>query len=186
MISFLSGKIILKDEKFLILDVNGVGFKVFISKKTLNNIPEIGAFLKIFTYLAVRENSMDLFGFLGREELGLFEILLNIPGIGPKVASEIASLGPLEKLKKEIGLSGEKAFSGIPGVGAKRAKSIILELSGIIKQIEKSPKEYDEAEEALMNLGFPKQGAKEALSKVPKEIKIPEERIKEALKFLGR
>lgn len=187
MISFLSGKIILKEEKFLVLDVNGVGFKIFISKKTLNNIPEIGALLNVFTYLAVRENSMDLFGFLNKKELDLFEFLLDIPGIGPKVASEIASLGPLEKLKKEIDLNGEKAFAGISGVGTKRAKAIILELSGKIKEIEKeSPKHYDEAEDALVGLGFSRQDIKEALSKIPKEITDSEQKIKEALKLLGR
>ena len=187
MISFLSGKIILKTEKFLIIDVNGVGYKVFISRAALSKIPEIGAFLNVFCYLVVRENSLDLYGFLDKKDLELFELLLDIPGIGPKVSLEITSLGPLEKLKKEIDEKNEKVFEGIPGIGRKRAQSIILELSGRIRAIEKSSKkQYDEAEEALVNLGFQRQQIKEALLKIPKEIKDTESRVKEALGMLGK
>lgn len=189
MISYLQGKIIFKSEKFVILDVNDVGYKVFLSRATLNKIPEIGALLKFFCYLVVRENALDLYGFLNYEELEFFEILLDIQGIGPKAALEIASLGPLEKIKKDIETQNEQIFAGIPGIGRKKIQAIILELSGRIRAISKSSpiaKEYDEAEEILINLGFPKQRAKEALSQIPKEIKNTEDKIKEALKILGR
>ncbi len=187
MISYLEGKIIFKTERFIILDVNGVGYKVFLSKETLLKIPEIDQPLKVFCYLAVREDSLDLYGFSTWQELDLFEILLDIHGVGPKVALGIASLGPLEKLKKEIEEKSEKVFEGIPGVGKKRAQAIILELSGKMKEIEKSSgKPYDEAEEALINLGFSKQRARDALSKISKEVKDTGARIKEALKILGQ
>ena len=187
MIAYLEGKIIFKTEKFIILDVNGVGYKVFLSRGTLNKIPEINSTLKLFCYLVVRENALDLYGFLTHKELEFFEILLDIPGIGPKAALEISSLGPLEKIKKDIEIHNEKIFEGIPGIGKKKVQTIILELSGRIKEIEKpSSKQYDEAEEALINLGFSKDKVREALSKIPKETKDTENRIKEALKNLGK
>ena len=146
MIAYLEGKIIFKTEKFIILDVNGVGYKVFLSRGTLNKIPEINSTLKLFCYLVVRENALDLYGFLTHKELEFFEILLDIPGIGPKAALEISSLGPLEKIKKDIETHNEKIFEGIPGIGKKKVQTIILELSGRIKEIEKpSSKQYDEA-----------------------------------------
>ncbi|MBL7150159.1 MAG: hypothetical protein ISS84_00815 [Candidatus Pacebacteria bacterium] len=133
MIASLTGKIILKREKFIILDVGGVGFKVFLSRKALLKIPQEGESLKVFCYLNVRENILDLYGFLDFEELELFEIFEDIRGVGPKMALEIASLGPLEKLKKAIKERDEKIFEGISGIGRKRTQAIILELSGKLK-----------------------------------------------------
>lgn len=189
MISFLQGKIIFKKDKFIVLDVSGVGYKVFLSQKTLLKIPEIGQELKLFTYLSVRETALDLYGFLDEKELEFFEILNNISGIGPKVALEISALGPLEKIKNKILAEDSTIFEGIPGVGRKRAMTIILELSGRIRDISLArPKKggtNDEAENALVGLGFSRQQAKEALSRISKGI-TAEERVKEALKNLGR
>jgi len=187
MITYLEGKIILKKEKFIILAVNGVGFKVFLSQKALLKIPEVSQNLKLFCFLDVRENNLNLYGFLNFEELELFEVLNNIPGVGPKIALEISALGPLKKLKEALEKEGEKIFKGIPGIGKKRTRAIVLELSEKIKEIpkEKTAK-TDEAEEALINLGFSKKLVKETLSKIPKEIQGVEKRIKAALKILGR
>jgi len=187
MISYLSGKIILKKEKFVVLDVNGIGFKVFLSKKTLSQLPEIGQNLKLFCFLNIRENTMDLYGFLDQKELGFFEILESIRGIGPKAALEISSLGPLEKIKERILNQDEKLFEGISGIGKKKIQTIILELTGKIKEISKEKsQESEEAECALINLGFSKQQTKEALSKIPKEVKDTETKIKKALEILGK
>jgi Holliday junction DNA helicase RuvA len=190
MISYLQGKIILKKEKFIILDVNGVGYKVFLSQKALSKLPGIGENLNVFCFLDVGENKMNLYGFLDGKELDFFEILNNISGIGPKVALEISALGPLEKIKDRILAQDDKLFEGIPGVGRKRAMAIILELSGKIKDVSvvRSKKELkiDEAEDTLVGLGFPRQKAKDALSKVPRNVTETENRIKEAPKLLGR
>lgn len=187
MISYLQGKIILKKEKFVILDVNGVGYKIFLSQKTLLGLQKNSQDFKFFCYLNVRENALDLYGFLDFEELELFGILNDISGVGPKIALEISSLGPLEKLKKTIEEKNEKVFEGIPGIGRKRAQAIILELSGKIKETTKEKNlKTDEAEEALINLGFPRQKAREVLSEIPGEVKDTKQRIKEALKILGK
>ncbi len=188
MISYLQGKIIIKKGKFIILDINGVGYKVFVSKKTFSKLPEIGKIIEVFCFLNVRENSLDLYGFLDSEELEFFEILKDIRSVGPKAALEISSLGPLEKIKERILNQDEKLFEEIPGIGRKKAMTIILELSGKIKDVPKKKKtvKTDEAEEDLISLGFPREKAKDALSKVPNNIKDSEQRIKEALKILGR
>jgi len=186
MISCLKGRIILKKEKFVILETNGVGYKVFLSQKSLNSIEEEKN-LEIFCYLNVKENALELYGFLNFEEMELFEVLNNIPGVGPKIALEISSFGSLKKLKEVIDKENDNVFKGISGIGRKKTQAIILELSGKIKEMEKKEKTIDnEAEMALVNLGFNRQKVKEALSKIPQEIKDTEEKIKEALKILGK
>ncbi|TSC95110.1 MAG: holliday junction DNA helicase RuvA [Parcubacteria group bacterium Licking1014_1] len=185
MISYLRGKIILKKDKFVILEVNNVGYKVFVSKATLLKLPEIGENIKIFCFQNVKEEALDLYGFLTYDELDFFEALNDIRGIGPKSALDISALGSLDKIKDRILTQDEKIFEGIPGIGSKKAMTIILELTGKIKMLGGKKGSSDEAENALMQLGFSKQQAKESLSRVPGAIKETEERIKLALKNLG-
>ncbi|MBI3337015.1 MAG: Holliday junction branch migration protein RuvA [Candidatus Staskawiczbacteria bacterium] len=196
MISYLDGKIILKRDKFIILEVNNIGYKVFVSRATLLKLPEIGENLnvsaplsvKLFCFQNVKEEALDLYGFLTYDELDFFELLNDIRGVGPKSALDIASLGSLEKIKDRILAQDEKIFEGIPGIGSKKAMTIILELTGKIKMISGSKLKgsADEAENALFQLGFSRQQAKDALSRVPSSIKNTEERVKQALKNLGK
>ena len=190
MISYLQGKVILKKENFLILGVSGVGYEVFLSKRSLDRIPQTGQNLNLFCYLDVGERNLKLYGFLTYEELEFFKILRNISGVGPKASLEISSIGPPEKIKKEIEKGNEKIFEGIPGIGKKKARKIILELSGKLKTLEPSAQKEsflrDETFLALVNLGFKKEEAKKALSQLPKEIKDPKEKLKQSLKILGK
>jgi len=190
MISYLQGKIILIKENFIILEVSGIGYELFLSARSLQRIPEIGQNLKLFCYLDVGERSLKLYGFLSYEKLELFKLLRNISGVGPKAALEISSIGSPEKIKKEIEKGNEKIFKGISGIGPKKAKKIILELSGKLKDFSPPPRKDDFSKDetfiALVNLGFPKEKIKEAFSQIPKEIKTPEKKIKTALKILGR
>lgn len=186
MISFLQGKLILKKDKFIILEVNNIGYKVFLSKKSILNLPEIGQNLKLFCFQDVRETALDLYGFFTYPELEFFEILNDIRGIGPKAAIELSSLGPLDRIKDRILSHDEKLFSSIPGIGQKKAMTIILELTGKITSLSKDKKSTgDDVEDTLVGLGIPRQKAKEAILKLPKEMKNPEDRVKEALKLLG-
>jgi len=186
MISYLNGKIIVKKEKFIILDVNGVGYKVFLSKKTMTDLPEIGSQLKLFCYLNVKETIMDLYGFLDYKQLEFFETLESIRGVGPKIALEISALGSLDDIKSKILSKTERefVFDGIPGIGKKKAMTIILELTGKIKEVPEKHSKEDEAEEGLVNLGFPRPKIKEILKDIPKSLSA-EERIQQALKILG-
>ena len=184
MIAYLSGTIILKREKFVIIEVAGIGYKVFLSRQTLITLPAIGESIKVFTYQNVKEEALDLYGFLTYEGLEFFETLMDIRGVGPKSALDISDLGSLDKIKDRILKQDEKIFEGIPGIGSKKAMTIILELTGKIKMVGQKKGSKDEAEDALTQLGFSKQQAKDALAKV--SAKDPEERIKAALKFLGK
>lgn len=187
MISYLEGKIILKRDKSIILEVNNIGYKVFLAKSTLLKLPEISNTIKLFCFHNVKEDASDLYGFLTPDELDFFEILNDIRGVGPKAALEISSLGSLEKIKDRILAQDEKIFSGIPGIGAKKAMTIILELTGKIKLLSGFKKgSSDDAEDALIKLGFSKQQAKDALKQAPADVKNTEERIKQALKSLGK
>ncbi len=187
MISYLEGKVIFKGEKFIILDVKGVGYKVFLSQKVLHKIPQKDGSLKLFCYLNVKENALDLYGFSNREELEFFETLIDIRSIGPKAALEIASIAPMEKIKEAIETEDEKIVGELFQIGKKKAQILILELS---RKIKAPPKEKeiseDEAFQALINLGYSRTRVKSALSKISKEIQDSERRIKEALKILGK
>lgn len=186
MIAFLEGKIILKRDKFIIVEVGGIGYKVFLNRQNLLKLPEISQTIKLFTFQNVKEEALDLYGFFTYDELEFFETLMDIRGVGPKSALDISALGSLDKIKERILRQDEKIFEGIPGIGSKKAMTIILELTGKIKTLGQKSSSSDEAENALTQLGFSKQQAKEALSNVSSNIKNPEERIKLALKNLGR
>ena len=188
MISYLKGIIILKKDKFVIIETNNVGYKVFVSRKTLSILPQINDEVRLFCFQNVKEDALDLYGFLTYDELEFFETLMDIRGIGPKAALEIASLGSLEKIKDRILKQDERIFAGIPGIGAKKAMTIILELTGKIKLLNSltSKSSTDPAEDALIQLGFPKQQAREALEKVDPKVKDAEDRVKLALKSLGK
>ena len=205
MISYLSGKIILRKPGFIVLSVGGVGYEVFISAKTADNLPESTADardkLEIFCYLDVGERSLRLFGFLTYDELELFKTVRAISGVGPKAALQISAVGSLEKINQEIEKGKTDIFENVPGVGKKRAQKILLELSGKLKTAQKlagsgsgakssgsegRALETDESFLALRNLGFSREQAKDTLSQLPKEITNTEEKIKLALQFLGK
>jgi Holliday junction DNA helicase RuvA len=185
MISYLEGNIIFKTSKYIILNVGGVGYKVFLSKKALSMIPEIGKDVKLFCFTDVKENAIDIYGFSSSQQLDFFETLDSIRGVGPKAALEISSLGSLEEIKEKVLAKDENLFSKIPGIGKKKAMAIILELTGKIKELGKSVEETDEAEDALVGLGFQRQKAKLALKNISQSLPS-EERIKQALKLLGK
>ncbi|MBU3934830.1 Holliday junction branch migration protein RuvA, partial [Patescibacteria group bacterium] len=133
------------------------------------------------------ETALDLYGFFNYQELEFFDILNDVRGIGPKAALELSSLGPLENIKERILNQDEKLFSSIPGIGQKKAMSIILELTGKIKNIPKEKSSRgDEVTDALLGLGFSKQRIKEILSKIPQDVINPQEKIKASLKIMGK
>lgn len=187
MISYLKGKIILKNDKFVVIRTGDVGFKVFMSKKSLLSV-DVGKEIEVFSFLNVKENILDLYGFLNKEELEFFEILESIRGIGPKAALEISSLGSIDKIKERILRNDDKLFEGISGIGKKKAMTIILELTGKIRAFSKEEKseQASETENVLVALGFSKSQAKEIVKKIPKEISSDEEKIKYALKLMGK
>ena len=191
MFYFLEGEVLIKKEKFLVLKVQGIGFKIFCLKEDLEKI-KISQIFKIFVFLKIKENeTIELYGFLKEEQLNLFEVLNKISGIGPKTAFDLSYAGSLENLKKLLESEDKNFLARIKGVGRKRIQKIFLEISGEIKKFEKNRSniEYDnDALSALISLGFARKKALEALLEVEKNRQIgdTETRIKTCLKILGK
>lgn len=192
MISSLEGKIALKTEKYIILEVGGIGYKVWCGEKTLSKIPQIGGSVKLFTYLSVKETAWDLFGFFSLAELELFELLISISGIGPKTAAGILSGASVEDLQEAIVLGDETLLARVSGIGKKVALKIVIELKSKIKKLAKgSGDKFSVADEieiidALVVLGYKISEAREAIKQVPPSVKGVENRVKEALRSLGK
>ncbi|NOQ68171.1 Holliday junction branch migration protein RuvA [Patescibacteria group bacterium] len=190
MISYIKGKVIFKSESFIIVSTGNVGYKIFI----MLDLNEIGQEVELFTYLNVREDALALYGFLEYKELDLFEHLISISGIGPKAGMGILSLADPETIKVAIAKGDSSILTKVSGIGKKTAERVILELRNKfsisdIENIEDKTKEigdYSDTVEALVSLGYSSAEAKKALSNISPEIKDISERIKIALKELGK
>jgi len=128
MISFLKGYIEEKSEKSIFLDVNGVGYEIYMPTGSASMLPTIGEEVKIHTYLQISENGIGLYGFLTKDELNVFKLLITVNGIGPKGAVGILSALSANELRLAVLSDDDKAIAKAPGIGAKTAKKLILEL----------------------------------------------------------
>jgi Holliday junction DNA helicase RuvA len=191
MIGFLNGTIELLQRPFVITDVHGVGYKVLVSDSVYSKL-SLGEKIKIFTYTHVREDALDLFGFLEAEDLGLFESLLTVSGVGPKTALNIFSFGERKDIVEAIIKGDVSFFTSVPRLGTKNAQKIIIELKnkmGAGQDLDLSGKdllENAEVVQALKNFGFSVSEAQKAVREVKKDGISTEERIRLALKALGR
>lgn len=204
MIALLKGELVYKVPNFLVLDVNGVGYRVFIPLSTFYKLPPVKEKVNLEIYTHVREDCISLFGFLTKEEKVLFEYLISVTKIGPKLALNILSGISSLNLQTAIVTSDIVTLSKIPGIGRKTAERLVYELREKIQllQIEKNREESGTAEEtnqilddiisALINLGYSKNEAerfaKDAFNKFTKqgEAASVETIIKESLKMLGK
>jgi len=190
MIMQLKGTVTYKGSGFVVIDISGIGYKVHIPQSILAGARE-NAEISLWTHLAVRENAMELFGFTSKEELGFFEMLIDVSGIGPKSALAILNLAPIEQLQKAIAAGDSTYLIKVSGIGRKTAGKIIVELKDRLAGLSKEGdstylKEEMEALEALRALGYGTKDAREALSKIKEETQGINEKIKEALKLLSR
>lgn len=128
MISFLHGILDSRTEQTAILEVNGVGFEVYMSERDLSSLPKPGSRVKIYTYMNVREDAMQLFGFLGRGDRKMFQMLIGVSGIGPKGGLNILSVLTTDDLCYAVMGSDINALSKAPGIGKKTAERLIIEL----------------------------------------------------------
>lgn len=190
MISYLDGKIEFKGEKFVVVNIGGVGYRVFASLETLKKIPEKGGDVKFWIHTHLREDALELYGFLNFAELDLFETIIQTPGIGPRKALGVLGVAPIDTLRRAIAAGDASYLIRVSGIGRKTAEKIVVELrekmagKGIIVDAPELKEEAD-ALEALMSLGYTQKEAREALAAVSGDTKSPEKRIKEALKKLG-
>jgi Holliday junction DNA helicase RuvA len=185
MISFLSGIILHIEAKYLILNVNGVGYKVFATNEILSN-SQIENDIEIFIYTSVKEDSITLYGFKTTNELKFFEQLLSVSGIGPKTALEILN-HPIQITKTAIFTQDTTLLTKIPGLGKKTAERLILELKNKIEpdfvNLEKhnilnSQTQINEAILALESLGYQRYDIMKTLQNLDKNLKETEDIVK--------
>lgn len=186
MIGSIRGKIILKTEKFLIVETAGVGYKVSVSPEVLLKAGKLDDKISLWIYTHVREDIFDLYGFLDREEQKFFEMLINVSGIGPKGALSILGIASIETLRKAIATSDTAYLTKISGIGRKTAEKIVIELRDKIGEEKKGTSLQGELDalEALKSLGYSQNEAREVLKKVSSDTNT-NTKIREALKILG-
>lgn len=201
MYAYLKGTIAEIAEDNLVLEVNQIGYNIKISSRTADALGNIDSFVKIYTYTLVREDTFQLYGFLTRDELEIFKKLITVNGIGPKGGLAILSVLSTDELRFAILAGDAKAISKAPGVGAKTAERVILDLKDKISledtllqqesvalssaSDEKVGNEKKEAIEALVALGYSSSEALKAVKQVEMtETTSAEEILKKALKYL--
>ncbi|NLK98747.1 Holliday junction branch migration protein RuvA [Defluviitalea saccharophila] len=197
MISFVKGILEYMTEEWIIVDVNGIGYKIGIPSSAVSKLPSIGKEVKIFTHLQVKEDEMALYGFLSQDELNMFERLISVSGIGPKGALGILSTLSPADLCMAVITEDIKTLSSAPGIGKKTAQRMILELKDKINTLEaigmggepvlelQQNGTAEEAIVALAALGYSRVEAAKAVNDVFKEDMSVEDIIKAALKKLA-
>ena len=199
MFAYIKGSLEIKTRGYIVIDVNGVGYKIFMSETAIEKLGEIGESVKVHTYLKVREDDMSLYGFNTNEELRMFELLLQVSGIGAKSAIAVLSNITPSQFAIAVITNDVSKIKSLPGIGPKTAQRIILELKDKIKSeeaisenrtIDNTKEEEDsekitEATSALQVLGYSKKEIEKALQKVESELSV-EEIIKIGLKNLAR
>lgn len=189
MIAKITGKIAYLRDKYVVIDVGGVGYKVHVAEFTFGKIAGKEG-IELFTHTYVREDSLDLYGFLTLEELEMFELLISISGIGPKAAIGILSIAEPKTIRAAV-ISGDSSIlTRVSGVGKKTAERVILELKNRIAELpgedQKAARADSDAIEALTSLGYSAMQAREALKAVPEKVKDVSGRVRAALKNLGK
>ena len=204
MITYLRGEVAAVYDGRVVLDVNGVGFQIFISTRDAADMPPVGEEIRIHTYMSVSEDAMRLYGFLSEDDLNVYKTMITVSGVGPKAALGILGAMSANDIRFAVFSDDFKALSRAPGVGPKTAKKLILELKDKLKledalgsfqqddtgadtaSAAASEAEMNDAVQALVSLGYSSSEAFRAVRKV----KITEDMqtqdvLKQALKYIG-
>ncbi|MDD1692870.1 MAG: Holliday junction branch migration protein RuvA [Methanoregula sp.] len=192
MIAHLRGKPVLTGDRWVVIDVGGIGYQVQVTQPVIQFLAHMTEPIKLFTYMAVREDAITLYGFMHQSELEMFRILIGVSGIGPQTAMNVLSQIGIEDFVMAILNEDEKALTRISGIGTKSAKRLILELRDKMKNVSKtmvagdigrtSPAVHD-AVSALISLGFSEKESREAVNASALVMKTPtvQDLIKAAL-----
>ena len=190
MIASVRGEVLVRRPDHVVIDSNGVGYRLAVSAETLKAVPAHGKQATLHAHLVVRDDSLNLYGFASEEERDLFLHLISVSGVGPKVAVAILSGGPPRELLRAIATADAKRFQAVPGVGKRTAERVIVELrEKVAGELETAlPSTANDAgddpralaREGLMNLGYTLTEAERLLSRANGE--LPEELIASALR----
>ncbi len=198
MFSYIKGILEVKNLNYVVIDVNGIGFKIFMSESAIQRLEETGNTVKIYTHMNVKEDDLSLYGFITNEELRMFELLIGVSGVGAKSAiSMLSSITP-SKFALAVISNDVKTLTKIPGIGPKSAQRIILELKDKLKTEEAiqtnnielktsivEDNKLEEAVQALKVLGYTRQEIESVLAKIEVNTLTVEDIIRKALSFLG-
>lgn len=198
MISYIRGELVSIEDDKVIVDVNGVGFGIFMPAQSMNLLPSVGEEVKLHTYMNVREDAMQLYGFLTRDDLQVFKLVIGVSGIGPKGGLGILSKLSADELRFAVMAHDVKTISSAPGIGKKTAEKLIIELKDKLSIEDVLTREEDavttvaghasnqiqaEAVQALVALGYGNSEALKAVKKVSiSEDTTVEDVLKQALK----
>ena len=199
MIAFVSGILELKLIGYIIIDVGGIGYKVFMSESAIDSLGNVGDKVKVYTHQHVREDDISLYGFLTMEELNMFELLISVSGVGAKSALSILANVEPSSFALAVITNDTSKLVKIPGVGAKTAARIVLELKdklknqdmvakkeNIVKKTRVNEEELDEAITALQVLGYNRRDIEKAFETIELNDMKLEDMIKQGLKYLSR
>ena len=198
MFSYIKGILEVKNLNYVVIDVNGIGFKIFMSESAIQRLEETGNTVKIYTHMNVKEDDLSLYGFITNEELRMFELLIGVSGVGAKSSiSMLSSITP-SKFALAVISNDVKTLTKIPGIGPKSAQRIILELKDKLKTEEAiqtnnielqtsivEDNKLEEAVQALKVLGYTRQEIESVLAKIEINTLTVEDIIRKALSFLG-
>jgi len=192
MIAGLNGVLEARARDSLIVSVGGVSYRVYVPTTTLSTVGAVGDPVRLFTHLHVREDALTLYGFQTPEERTLFELLLTVTGVGPKVALSLLSAYPAEMLQRAIAAGDLDLLSRVPGIGRKTAARLVVDLKGKLDlgRLTAAPVSPADAElmDALTNLGYTQAEAQAAIQSIPPDrAHSVEEKLRLALQyFVGR
>ncbi len=188
MIGFLRGQLVEKAGTRVVLDVGGVGYEVLVPTSTAGRLPPVGREGRLFTRLQVRDDQMALYGFSTAEERGIFDLLVGVNGVGPKMALAFLSALSPETFRRAVAAGDAGALTVVPGVGKKVAQRVVLDLRdklGGEGGVAEGP--LAEVREALLALGLSPQEAREAMAGLATDGNRPvEDLLREALRKVGR
>ena len=199
MFAYIKGSLEMKLKNYIVIDVGGLGYKIFMAENAINSLGEIGEITKVFTYYRVREDDVSIYGFKTQEELRMFELLISVSGVGAKSALVMLSCFEPSEFAIAIISNNVKLLTQVPGIGPKSAQRIILELKDKVKseqseeQIEeskiKSAKVNENVQEAisgLMVLGYSRKDIEKAFEHLAIETLSVEDLIKKGLISLSK
>ena len=190
MIAFLEGAVVEHGEKDIVIQSGPVGWRVFVSRETVKHLPPVGKPVKLWTSFYLRQDGIaELYGFLSKDDKIFFELLNSVAGVGPKSALGVMGLASTEKLRSAVASGDAGLLTKVSGIGRKTAERIVVELRSKIHAPAYAWEALSadaDAIEALAKLGYSKDEARRALAKVPQEIASLADRLKEALKNIGR
>ncbi|NGX58748.1 MAG: Holliday junction ATP-dependent DNA helicase RuvA [Chlamydiae bacterium] len=202
MYAYIQGKLVHSDPSFVLIDVNGVGYSIRISVGCFSNLPQIGGQLQLYTSFIVRENSQTLYGFISPKERDVFEVLMNVSGIGPKLALSLVGHMTLTDLQSAVSRSDFRVISRVPGIGKKTAERLVVEMRDKLPNMfSKTPSDYaisvpsdprsqtaQDIAGALVNLGYKQVKAQQAAQKTLEDFSETEDLsilIRESLKLIS-